>query len=124
MDDIVVHGESLDVHRRRLEVVLNRFSEAGLTLNVKKRLRSTRRRIFGHTVSATGLTPLSANVDAVLQVPPPLSTTALSSFLGMTNIYARFTPNYSEVTSPYVVCSKGCSVGLVVGSTCVVWDIE
>ena len=33
-------------------------------------------------------------------MPPPLSTTALSSFLGMTNIYARFTLNYSEVTSP------------------------
>ena len=94
MDDIVVRGESLDVHRRRLEAALNRFSEAGLTLNVKKcAFEVPAVEFFGHAVSATGLHPLSSNVDAVLQVPPPLSTTALSSFLGMTNFYARFIPN-------------------------------
>ena len=100
-DDIVVHAPSLDIHRRRLAAVLERFCPAGLTLNVRKcKFEVDSVEAFGHHVSASGFTALQSNVAVVLSIPELKSPKDVASFLGMTNFYARFLPNYSTVLAP------------------------
>eukprot|EP00118_Oscarella_pearsei_P023704 m.286810 g.286810 ORF g.286810 m.286810 type:complete len:208 (+) comp40699_c0_seq27:695-1318(+) len=101
MDDIVVHGPSIAVHRRRLAAVLDSFSRYGFTLNVRKcQFEADSVEFFGHRVSAAGLVPLQTNTSTVLNLPAPTSAKEVSSFLDMTNFYARFLPNYSTVSAP------------------------
>ena len=63
MDDILVHGCTIEAHDCYLDKVLQRLSERTLTLNKEKCVIAAREVEFlGYSVSAQGITPLESNV--------------------------------------------------------------
>ena len=100
-DDIVVFGSTVEEHDRRLDVVLQRLMQAGLTLNKEKcRFRLTELVFMGHHLSGKGVTAANEKVAAVLKAREPSSPAEVRSFLGLVNFLGRFIPDLSTVAAP------------------------
>ena len=93
LDDIVVHGPTADVHDDRLNRVFAALAKHALTLNTEKCVFSVPEIEFvGFRLSASGITPLQSNVDAIQAIPEPSSAAQVASLLGMAGYYLKFLP--------------------------------
>ena len=101
MDDILVHGKTLEEHDSRLEAALERVRKSGMKLNRKKcQIRKKQLTYFGHSIGKDGIKPMPDKVKAIQELPPPKSVTELRTALGMINYLAKFTPGLSTLTKP------------------------
>ena len=101
LDDILVSGENDEKHMQNLEEVLKRIYTAGLRLKKSKCVfMAGKVEYCGHKVTAEGISPMEANVQAIKQAPRPENTTQLKSYLGMLNYYNKFLPDLSTVLAP------------------------
>ncbi|XP_049271184.1 uncharacterized protein K02A2.6-like [Rhipicephalus sanguineus] len=100
IDDIIIFGRTESEHVRNLEQVLLRISEAGLKLNDKCIFNASELSFLGHLVSAEGIAPLQAKVDAIVHASTPTDVGMLRSFLGLVEYYAKFIPNLAEEVEP------------------------
>ena len=55
---------------------------------------------MGHVVSAEGLSPDPAKVQAVRDWKVPKSITGIRSFLGLAGYYRRFIPQFAKIAAP------------------------
>jgi len=55
---------------------------------------------FGNSTSVVVVDPLQSNVKAILDFPEPKNMKELASFLGTTNFYLNFIPNYTQLAYP------------------------
>ena len=55
---------------------------------------------MGHTLSAKGIAPDPSKVEAVSSYPLPQNPKELKQFLGLSNYYRQFIPNYANITEP------------------------
>ena len=95
-DDIIVRGKTAEQHDTRLEKALGRIQEKGLTLNKEKcKFHRSEIEFMGHLLSARGIGPTQAKVEAVMEARKPESVAEVRSFLGLVNFCARFIPNQS-----------------------------
>ena len=85
----------------RLEVVLRRIEEAGVTLNPEK-WRFTRESLtfLGHVIDATGIRADQGKTEAIRKMSPPTSVPGVRRFLGMAYQLGKFTPSLAEFTQP------------------------
>lgn len=101
LDDIVVHGATVEGHDERLHRVFSAMAKHHLTLNGEKCVFAAPAIEFvGFRLSAGGTYPLHSNTEAIHRVPEPTSASQVASFLGMTAYYLRFLPQYSATTAP------------------------
>ena len=101
IDDSIVHGKDSEQHDERLNEVLSLLNEHHLSLNTGKCVFSaTEVGFFGYSVSAAGVRPLESNVKAILDLPEPKNVKELASFLGTTNFFLKFVPNYAQLADP------------------------
>ena len=103
-DDIVVYGEGIQ-HDSRLEAVLVRIRQFGLTLRREKcKLGQQQILWFGHVFSKDGMSPDPEKVETIRQWPAPTSKAEIKSFLQTVQFvapYMRVGPgdSYSDVTA-------------------------
>lgn len=94
-DDLVVHGKTTEEHDKRLENVLQRLCERGLTLNANKcQFNMTHIGISWDTfcrVAKFGMT--KTKVDAIVNARRPETVSEVRSFFGLVNFSGRFIPN-------------------------------
>ena len=101
MDDILVIGKDQAEHNQRLEAVLRRIEEAGVTLNQQKCEFSKDKLTFlGHVIDTEGVRADPEKSKAIRNMSPPTSVQELRRFLGMANQLGKFTPNLAEITQP------------------------
>ena len=101
MDDVLVHGRTAEEHDQRLDKVLQRLQEAGLTLNEQKcHFSQSQVKFLGQVVDRDGIRPNPDKVRAIREVRPPKNVSDVRRFLGMSNHLAKFTPNLAEKTKP------------------------
>ena len=101
VDDILVSGKTQEEHDKRLETVLERIEQAGLTHNPDKCIFSQPSvRFLGHLVDASGIHPDPEKVEAVQAMKEPRNITELRRFLGMANHLAKFIPTMAETIKP------------------------
>ena len=101
VDDILVFGKDQAEHDQRLDAVLRRIEEAGVTLNQQKCEFSKDELTFlGHIVDAKGIRADPEKTEAIRNMSPPTSIPELRRFLGMANQLGKFTPNLAEITKP------------------------
>lgn len=100
-DDSVVYGATQEEHDQRLEAVLRRLEEAGVTLNPEKCVFSTDTiKFLGHIIGPDGIRPDPEKVKAITSMCPPTNTTEVHRFLGMCNQLSKFSPRLAEMSEP------------------------
>ncbi|XP_029904245.1 LOW QUALITY PROTEIN: uncharacterized protein K02A2.6-like [Myripristis murdjan] len=101
LDDILVTGETREMHLKTLDEVLTRLEDAGLRLKRSKcTLLADEVQYLGHKVDAKGVHTVEVKVKAVVDAPTPTSMTELKAYLGLLNYYNRFLPNLSTLLAP------------------------
>ena len=107
MDDIVVYSATAQQHLALLVEVLVRLRAAGLKLNpAKTTLVRPEVKYLGHIVSANGIQPDSAKVQAIKNLASPTSVKDTRRFLGLTGYYRKFTSQYAAIAAPLYALTK------------------
>ncbi|MBW0502477.1 hypothetical protein O181_042192 [Austropuccinia psidii MF-1] len=100
LDDIMVFSKSEEEHVTHVLTVLSRLRAKNLFPKASKCLfHVSSVEYLGYVVSSEGLKMDQANVQRILNWPPPRNLKALQSFLGFANFYRRFIKNYSKKIS-------------------------
>ena len=106
-DDILIYGvgdsydEAMVDHDNKLVALLQRCRSKGIKLNQKKlKFRRSQVSFMGHLISAEGLCPDPAKVEAIQKMPNPFNKQDIRRLLGMVNYLQKFSPNLSSVTAP------------------------
>ena len=101
IDDILVFSENCEEHLKHLSQVFNWLNHYGLILNKEKCIFEAPQLDFlGHRVSAEGVKPLDAKVEAIRDFLRPHIMQDLRKFLGIVNFYRRFIPNAGGLMAP------------------------
>ncbi len=86
MDDVLVHGKTLEEHNDRLHRVLSWLEESGMTLNKDKcTFSSTEVKFLGQILSDKGICSDPDKITAIQKIPEPTNVPELRRFLGMVN---------------------------------------
>ena len=98
VDDLVVYSNSLEEHREHLNIVLEKFRRAGVTLNPRKcQFEMKEIKILGHIVGNGTVKPDPDKLSAIKEFPKPQDKRQMRSFLGLINFYRKFAPNLAAV---------------------------
>lgn len=101
IDDILVFSENQDQHMQHLETLFQRLQENNMVVNpVKCIFGASQVDYLGHHVSAEGIRPLAAKVQAIQEYPKPEMVKDIRRFLGMVNFYRRFIVNAARIQAP------------------------
>ena len=101
MDGVLIHGQTVEEHDKRLVKVLHRLENAGLTLNREKcPFSQSRVKFLGQVIDANGIRPDPDKIVAIQDVPTPGNVGDLRRFLGMVNHLSKFSPNLAQKTTP------------------------
>ncbi len=101
VDDILVHGSTMEEHDKRLNIVMEKVAKLGLRLNDSKCVyRKSEVCYFGHIISGEGIKPNPDKVRAIAELEPPKNVSELRTVLGMLNYVAKFIPNMSAELKP------------------------
>lgn len=100
-DDVIIQGKNQQEHDKHLKEFLLRCREKGIKLNKKKFEVGLKKICFmGHQITAEGLQPDPAKVEAISKMPRPDSLTDLRRFIGLVNFMAKFLPKLAVVMHP------------------------
>lgn len=100
LDDVVIHSQTWDEHLQHISIVLQRLSNADLTIKPKKcQFGMSTCMYLGHVVGSGVVRPDSSKVRAVETFSVPKSKTQVRAFLGLTGYYRRFIPHYAQIAA-------------------------
>ena len=107
LDDILIFSPTIDSHRLHVSAVLSRLREHNLYAKLSKcSFDQDNVEFLGHSISSFGISPLPEKVSAVLSWQSPTSLKGVQQFLGFTNYYRSFIPNYSSIANPLTDLTK------------------
>lgn len=107
MYDIVIFGETIEEHNQNLVTVFERLRKCGLTLEPEKcKYLLPEVENMGHIITADGVQPNPAKIEAVRDFPVPTNPTEVKSFVGLAGYYRRFINNFSHTARPMVDLMK------------------
>lgn len=108
LDDILIYGETFEKCFAKLEVILGRLKEAGLTINLEKcNFFPKEISYLGHILSNGKLLPNVGRVKDLEFIKPAKNVTELRSILGMFGFYQMFISNYAELVLPLTNALRG-----------------
>ncbi|XP_013404021.1 uncharacterized protein K02A2.6, partial [Lingula anatina] len=101
MDDILVHGKSIEEHNARLCKLLEKARAINLKLNKEKCVfAKTEVDYVGHTLTGEGLKPTQKRIDAIINMRDPENHEELKTVLGMLEYVGKFIPRLSQLNAP------------------------
>ena len=108
LDDLIVHGRSVEEAEERLFKTLDRLRSFNLKLDPKKCMffQSSVKHL-GHIVSAEGVKPDPDKISALTTWPKPKTLQDLKSFLGFTGYFRDYVKNYSQIVKPLNKLTNG-----------------
>ena len=99
-DDIRIVADDYCQLFERVENVVKRLAEHGLTLNFPKCEIGDSMNFMGHVMTEKGLRVSEDKVAAIVKAPKPQNKAELRSFLGLAQFCSRYIQNFSVITSP------------------------
>jgi hypothetical protein len=101
LDDILIHGRTVDEHAERLRTVLQRFREAGIKLSAEKcTFLKEEVEYLGHVINKSGIQASTSKIEKIKSWPQPTNPQDLRSFLGLCGYYRRHIRDYAVLVSP------------------------
>ena len=101
VDDIIVFSASPEEHIFHLQKTIQKLTDANLTLNLNKcKFGYKKIHVLGHYLSAEGIELDEKKIKCALEINEPKTGKDIQSFLGLTNFFRDFIPNYAKVTKP------------------------
>ncbi|KAI0991101.1 hypothetical protein K3495_g17086, partial [Podosphaera aphanis] len=103
IDDVIIYSEGdLDDHFSKVRKVLNALNIAGLRLDLDKCCFGVKEvKYLGFIIEAgTGVKVDPNKVQAITEWEQPSTVSAVRSFLGFSNFYREFIPNFSAICEP------------------------
>jgi hypothetical protein len=101
MDDILVHTQELEEHRRLLTQVLQLLQQNGLKEKMSKcTFAQNRISYLGHIISEQGVATDDSKVHAVQEWPEPTNAKQLRAFLGLAGYYRKFVRFFGVISKP------------------------
>ena len=101
MDDVLVHGQTQEEHDQRLDNVLQRMKEVGMTLNKDKcHFSQNQMKFLGQFIDREGVHPDNGKMRAIQEFRIPQNVGEIRKFLGMCNHLSKFAPNLADKTKP------------------------
>ncbi|OWZ21257.1 Gag-pol fusion protein [Phytophthora megakarya] len=96
LDDVIIFTKgSVTQHVVELAIVLERLSEAGLSLKASKcSFATTRMKYLGHDLMPEGIKPMERLVGAIVDFSTPTDDTQVRRFVALTGYYRRFVPEF------------------------------
>ena len=99
IDDILVHGQTLEEHNERLQRALKIARKYKLKLSDKKlQLCKSEIKYLGYIINEKGISIDEGRKKAILEYPKPENKGDVQRFLGMITYLCRFIPNLSDKT--------------------------
>ena len=108
LDDLITYSANHEDHLIRLRQVFEKLRECGLKLKPEKcKLFQEEITYLGHRVSADGIRPSEANIEAIKKMEPPTTYTEIRSFVNMVGAYRRFIKGFAQIAGPLYDHLKG-----------------
>lgn len=100
LDDILIFGDTEQIHDECLKATLDCLSAHGMTLNEKKCVyKKESLQFLGRMIGSDGVSPLPDTLEAIINASVPHDKHSLRSFLGLANFYRSFIPNAALLSS-------------------------
>ena len=97
IDDILIASSNLEIHKKHLEIVLERLQKFGLQLNLEKcAFGQPEVDFLGFRINESGFKPLEDKVKPIIEYPRPKTVEELRKFLDMINFYRECIPRVAH----------------------------
>ena len=101
VDDILIHGKTIEEHNDRLRKVLEKARSINLKLNRKKCvIAEPEVNYVGHKLTGEGIKPTEQRIEAITNMRDPENHSELETILGMLSYVSKFIPCLSELNAP------------------------
>ena len=101
VDDIIIGGETIEAHNKRVLEVAKRLHSRGLTANGEKcKFGLQEVSFYGFVFSEDGLKLDQRKVKAIQKAQPPQTKSEIKSFLGLASYCSRFIPEFATISEP------------------------
>ena len=107
MNNLLIFSPDEDIHHEHTRRVLQHMTELDLHLKLEKcHFTATEVEYLGMIVKPGQLAMDPVKLDGIANWPTPEKAKDVRSFLGFTNFYWRFIPDYSNAAQPLIVLTK------------------
>ena len=101
MDDVLVAGPNVELADLIVKKVIERATNYNPKLNLQKcKIHQSQLQYGGHMLSADGLSPDPAKVEAVHSMPIPTDKEAVRRFIGYITYLSKFIRRLSDELAP------------------------
>ena len=101
VDDIIIFSNSIQEHKHHVKAVVDCLTSVNLRLKIPKCVFFQEKiKLLGHSISGAGMQIDQEKMDAAINWDLPCNGKQIQQFLGLTNYFREFIPNYSAVTAP------------------------
>jgi hypothetical protein len=101
IDDVIIPSTTVEKDLERLRLVLESFRKHNLRIKLSKfSFFSTNIDYLGREISAEGVRPERAKIEAVSQMSAPKTVKHVRQFLGLSGYFRKFIEHYDKVAEP------------------------
>ncbi|CAB0043056.1 unnamed protein product [Trichogramma brassicae] len=101
LDDVMVHGETLEEHNGRFKRMIDIFAKANMSIEPSNcQMLKKEAKVLGHIVGNGEIKPDPTKIEATRDYPAPTNAKKVKQFLGLTGYYRRFIKGYATIARP------------------------
>ena len=101
LDDILIHGTTIEEVLSKFEIVMERLDKAGLTINLQKcKFFPTKLLYLGHIIEGCHMYPNPSRVQALYEIKSPTTVHDIRVILGCIGYYQQYIKGYSSILAP------------------------
>jgi hypothetical protein len=101
VDDIVIFSKLFEEHLRHINLIFNKLTTVGFTINTLKcKFCQPQMNFLGHAIGPEAISADPQRIAAILSYPAPRNQKELRQFLGNCGFHNKFLINYADFVAP------------------------